>query len=249
MPEKTRRPPPAVAGRDEPSERGRSRAAPPSDEREPAGAAESAPARPRRGAVARPVRRQQILDAALAEFAVHSFDRTKLDDVARRAGVAKGTLYLYFADKQALFEGLVQEKIAPVLADAGAMVPHFPGTTRDLLYALSEMMIARVLDQPAVALVRLMIAEGPRFPDLAAFYHRAVVSRGMDVIRLVAQRGLDRGEITSDAAVRFPQLVVAPALMAVVWTSLFDTLAPLDVRALLNTHRDLLLRGLGWRET
>ena len=83
-------------------------------------------------------RRRSILDAALAEFAAHGFAGTRLDDVARRAGVAKGTLYLYFSDKEALFRGLVQETLTPVLADAGGMVALFPGTTRELLDLLKR---------------------------------------------------------------------------------------------------------------
>lgn len=193
-------------------------------------------------------RRRAILDAALAVFSQNGFAGARLDDVARRAGVAKGTLYLYFTDKEALFRGLVEENISPVLADADGMVALFPGSTRDLLGLLIDLLAARILDAPAQALVRLMIAEGPRFPELAAFYHREVVARGLALIRQVVARGLARGEITSDVAARFPQLVIAPAILAVVWNGMFAAFDPLDARQLLAAHRDLLLRGLGWRE-
>lgn len=207
------------------------------------------PARGRARPMAREDRRRAILDAALAEFAAHGFTEAKLELVARRAGIAKGTLYLYFADKEALFRALVEAAITPVLLDADALVALFPGSTRDLLDRLMTLLADRILAGPAAALVRLMITEGPRFPELAAFYHRAVVSRGLALIRQLAQRGLDRGELTSDAAVRFPQLVVAPAILAVVWNGLFAAVEPLDPRALLAAHRDLLLRGLGWRDS
>lgn len=212
-----------------------------------AGARESAVLSPRRRAapMAREARRRAILDAALVEFTTHGFAHTKLDQVARRAGVAKGTLYLYFTDKDALFRALVEANITSVLSDAGSLVAHFPGTTAELLEGLLGLMADRVLEGPAAPLVRLMLAEGARFPELAAFYHREVVSRGLALIRQVAQRGLDRGELKSDLAIRFPQLVVAPAILAVVWNGLFATLDPLDTRALLAAHRDLLLAGLG----
>lgn len=204
--------------------------------------------RPRAAPAARAERRRAILDAALAEFAAHGFAVTRLDDVARRAGVAKGTLYLYFSDKEALFRALVEENISSVLLDADTLVSRFPGTTRDLLERLMALMADRVLDAPAAALVRLMLGEGARFPELAAFYHREVVSHGLALIRQVARRGLDRGELSNDLAVRFPHLVVAPAILAVVWNGVFDAVDPLDARALLAAHRDLLLAGLGWRD-
>lgn len=215
----------------------------------PAAAGEDAAApRPRAPALDRQARRRAILDAALAVFAAKGFSAARLDDVARGAGVAKGTLYLHFTDKEALFRGLVEDMIAPVLVDADALVLLFPGSTRDLLDALTEMLVERILDRPAQAIICLMIAEGPRFPELAAHYHREVVARGIALLRQVALRALERGEITSDAAVRFPQLIVAPAILAVVWNSLFGAIEPLDPRALLRAHRDLLLAGLGWRE-
>ncbi|MCG5235570.1 TetR/AcrR family transcriptional regulator [Xanthobacter oligotrophicus] len=194
-------------------------------------------------------RRRAILAAALTVFARHGFAGARLDDVARQAGVAKGTLYLHFADKEALFHGLVEQNIAPILANADAAIAVFPGTTRDLIDLLIAILIERVIGTPAEGLVRLMIAEGPRFPELAAYYHREVVSRGLAIVRRIAQRGLDRGEITSDLAVRFPQLVISPAVVAVVWNGMFGAFDPLDVRAFLMAHRDLLLRGLGWRDT
>lgn len=216
----------------------------------PSGAAGPAPSRRRRApAMDKAERRRAILDAALAVFSEHGFSGARLDEVARRAGIAKGTLYLHFTDKEALFRGLVEENIAPVLADADHVVGLFPGNTRDLLDLLIGLLTARILDKPASALIRLMIAEGPRFPELAAFYYREVVARGLALVRQILQRGLDRGEITSDLAVRFPQLVISPAIVAVIWNSMFGAIEPLDTRALLAAHRDLLLRGLGWRES
>ncbi|MFS8037311.1 TetR/AcrR family transcriptional regulator [Xanthobacter sp. AM11] len=194
-------------------------------------------------------RRREILDAALHVFARDGFAGARLEDVARRAGIAKGTLYLHFADKDALFRALVEENITPVLADADELVGLFGGTTRELLDLLLELLAARILTAPAQALVRLMIAEGPRFPDLAAFYHRTVVSRGLALVRQVIRRGLERGEIDNDVAERFPQLVIAPAIVAVIWNGMFCAIDPLDARQLLAGHRDLLLRGLGWRNT
>lgn len=205
-------------------------------------------ARPALGPDQREARRQDILKAALEEFTRAGFGATRLEDVARAAGVAKGTLYLYFPNKQALFEGLVKENIAPVMADAADLLPHFPGTTRDLVRLMADLLVARVLQGSAAGVLRLMIAEGARFPELAAFHHREVVSRTLPLVRAVMERGLARGEITSDAAVRFPQMVFAPALTALVWNSLFGAIDPIDARAFVDAHLDMLMRGLGARE-
>ena len=204
-------------------------------------------ARPALGPEQRAARRQDILKAALEEFSRCGFGAARLEDVARAAGVAKGTLYLYFPNKQALFEGLVKENIAPVMADAADLVPHFSGPTRDLVRLLADLLVDRVLHGPAAGVLRLMIAEGARFPELAAFHHREVVSQTTPLVRAVMERGLARGEITCDAAVRFPQMVFAPALTALVWNSLFGAFDPLDTRAFVDASVDTLLRGLGER--
>ncbi|MFG1462765.1 TetR/AcrR family transcriptional regulator [Xanthobacter sp. DSM 24535] len=205
--------------------------------------------RPRAPAAIGPGRREErqaaILAAGLSLFSEHGFAATRLEDVARAAGIAKGTLYLYFPDKQALFEAIVKATVAPVLSEAAAVLPSFPGTTRELMAVISEILISRIVEGPGAGILRLMIAEGPRFPELAAFHHREVVSRGVALIRAIGERGLARGEITSDAAVRFPQMVIAPAMTALVWNSLFAQIDPLDVRAFIHAYRDVLLRGLG----
>ena len=102
---------------------------------------------------------------------------------------------------------------------------------------------SEVLGSDRKLLLRLMIAEGPRFPAITAFYHREVVSRGMALMRTVAQRAVARGEFSTDAAARFPQLIVAPLLLAVIWDGLFSKIEPLDVGGLLRAHCDLLTAG------
>lgn len=204
-------------------------------------------AKPALAAQEREARRAAILAAALDQFVTRGFGASRLEDVARAAGVAKGTLYLYFPHKQALFEAIVKDTISPVLADVAELLPTFGGDTRALLGFIAETLITRLLEGPASGILRLMIAEGPRFPELAAFHHREVVERGMGLVRAVMERGLVRGEITSDAAARFPQMVFAPALTCVVWNGLFGHLSPLDARAFIRAYMDVLLLGLGGR--
>jgi AcrR family transcriptional regulator len=185
-------------------------------------------------------RREAILDAALTVFAEHGFEAARLEDMAKRAGVAKGTLYLYFKDKEALFEALVRSAVPPILgrvSAAAAMPGMAPGDVLDLFFATFR---KEVLGTRRKLLLRLIISEGPRFPTLAEFYYREVVSHGLKLMRAVARNGVASGEFSSDAAARFPQLIVAPLLMAAIWDGLFSKIDPLDVSGLLEAHRRLL---------
>jgi AcrR family transcriptional regulator len=190
-------------------------------------------------------RRQAILDAALTVFAAQGYEAARLDDVAARAGVAKGTLYLYFKDKEALFEDLVRGAVTPIMQRVGtaALAPDMkPAQIVAMFFALFQ---REVLGTKRKLLLRLIIAEGPRFPAIANFYYREVVARGMALMRTVATEAVARGEFSSDAAARFPQLIVAPLLLAVIWDGLFSKIEPLDVAGLLSAHCDLLTAGTG----
>jgi AcrR family transcriptional regulator len=215
------------------------------------GGGSSPPARqrlaaPKRGAGRRAqagARRQAILAAALAIFAARGYEAARLDDVAAAAGVAKGTLYLYFKDKEALFEELVRGAVTPIIdaVSSAALQPNLRPT--DILGLFFALFQREVLGTERKQLLRLIIAEGPRFPAIAAFYYREVVVRGMALMRSIAAEAVARGEFSTDAAARFPQLIVAPLLMAVIWDGLFASIEPLDVAGLLSAHRDLLTAG------
>jgi AcrR family transcriptional regulator len=185
-------------------------------------------------------RREAILAAALEEFATSGFAATRLDDVAKRAGVAKGTIYLYFADKETLFEELISSQLSPIVGTlehaAQADMP-----LRMIVEQFVEVFAREIFGTRRKDVIRLIISEGPRFPKLAEFYYREVLSRVMEAIRAVLRRAIERGEIESDALVRFPQLLAAPGLVAIIWSGLFDRFEPLDVRALLRAHFDLVL--------
>jgi AcrR family transcriptional regulator len=186
-------------------------------------------------------RRRAILDAALVEFAAHGFAAARLDDVARRAGIAKGTLYLYFADKEALFEALVQGSIRPLLDNLQnvAALPDVP--TRQVLKLMFATFAREVLGSDRKLLLRLLITEGARFPRLVNFYHAEIVTPGLRLMRGLMTRAAQKGEIASDAAARFPQLVMAPLMLAVVWDMLFGRVEPLDVESFIDAHVELLL--------
>jgi AcrR family transcriptional regulator len=184
-------------------------------------------------------RRAAILSAALDEFAARGFAAARLDDVAKRAGVAKGTIYLHFRDKEALFQEIVRAEISPIIA----VIEHAPELqipARVLIEQLLGTFVREVLGTRRRDMIRLMITEGPRFPALAEFYYHEVVGRAVPAIRTIMRRAAERGELPNDALARFPQLLVAPALMTIIWNSLFDKIDPLDAQALMRAHLDVI---------
>lgn len=185
-------------------------------------------------------RRQAILDAALTVFAGHGFEAARLDEVAARAGVAKGTLYLYFPSKQALFEALIRDAVSPIIEQMSRVAAEPGLSVAEALEAFFALFEKEVLGTKRKLLLRLIVAEGPRFPAIAGFYHREVVSRGLGMMRALAERAVRQGEFATDAAVRFPQLIIAPLLMAVIWDGLFAKIDPLDAGRLLEAHRAIL---------
>jgi AcrR family transcriptional regulator len=184
-------------------------------------------------------RREAILAAALDEFAARGFAATRLDDVAKRAGVAKGTIYLHFRDKEALFQEIVRAEISPIISII-EQAPDLPIPVRVLIEQLLHKFVSEVLGTRRRDIIRLMITEGPRFPALADFYYHEVVGRAVPAIRTIMRRAAERGELPNDALARFPQLLVAPALMTIIWNSLFDKIDPLDAQALMRAHLDLI---------
>jgi AcrR family transcriptional regulator len=184
-------------------------------------------------------RRETILQAALDEFSASGFAAARLDDVARRAGVAKGTIYLYFRDKESLFQELVRSMLSPLVGrlEAAAMA-DLPA--RAVAEAVADLFVREIFGTRREDVLRLIITEGPRFPKIAEIYYREVIARVVPAMRALMGRAVGRGELKSDALARFPQLLVAPALVAVVWGGMFSRFAPLDVRELMRAHIDLL---------
>jgi AcrR family transcriptional regulator len=185
-------------------------------------------------------RREAILNAAREEFASQGFAAARLDDIAGRAGVAKGTIYLYFADKETLFQELVRSMLSPLVGHLESLADiDIPFSA--LADRLVDLMVHEVLGTGRKDVIRLIISEGARFPALAEFYHREVLSKVLAGLRAVLQRAVERGELRHQALVEFPQLLGAPLLVAMIWNSAFGHLQPLDAPAMLKAHIDILL--------
>jgi len=206
----------------------------------PASTPAAAPKLPSNRAERAAERREAIIEAAMDEFIARGFAATRLDDVAKRAGVAKGTIYLHFKDKESMFEELIRTAIVPMITRLWGTPPQ-PGTSvRDMVEGFAKTFIEEVATTRRGDLVRLIVAEGPRFPAVADFYYREVVSRGLGGMRALIELGIARGEIKQKSLARFPQIMVAPALIAVIWQSLFSRHAPLDALEMFRVHLDLI---------
>jgi AcrR family transcriptional regulator len=185
-------------------------------------------------------RRDAILAAALEEFSARGFAAARLEDVAQRAGVGKGTIYLHFRDKEALFQELITTMLVPFITSIEA-VPPIGLPVRAVLERFVDLFLREIYATERRKLIRLIMTEGPRFPQLAEFHYNNVVKRAIAAMGAVFAGAHARGELRSDALVRFPHLIAAPAMMSILWSGLFDRFAPLDVAALMRAHLDLIL--------
>jgi AcrR family transcriptional regulator len=184
-------------------------------------------------------RRQAIVDAALQEFVARGFTATRLDDIAKRAGVAKGTIYLHFKDKESMFEELIRTAIVPLVGRLTGP-PPMGASIRETIERTAMTFIQEIVSTPRADIVRLIIAEGARFPAIADFYYREVISRGLAGMRALIELAVARGEIRDAELACFPQIMIAPAIVAVIWKSLFERHAPLDAIEMFRVHLDLI---------
>ena len=191
-------------------------------------------------------RPEEIVSAALAEFVERGFAATRLEDVARRAGITKGTLYLYFKNKEALFKAVVRQTIVPVIAQGESTARSFTGSARELLEQLVREYWRLVYETSLAGLPKLMMAEAANFPQLARFYYDEVVTRGHRLLGGVIERGIKDGEFRRVDVLAATKLALSPLMHAAVASRSFAACMPegFDVRKYLETHIDLYLHGI-----
>jgi len=191
-------------------------------------------------------RPEEIISAALEVFADRGFAATKLEDVARRAGVTKGTIYLYFENKEALFKALIRQTIVPVIARGEELAKSFTGSARDLFEQLVREYWRLVGETSLVGIPKLMMAEANNFPELARFYYEEVVTRGHRLMASVIERGINAGEFRPVNVAVATKLAMAPVMHAVIARKAFSACMPegFDVGKYLDTHIDLYLHGI-----
>jgi AcrR family transcriptional regulator len=204
-------------------------------------------ARWRRRKEARP---QEILDAALAVFAEKGFAAARMADIATRARVSKGTIYLYFASKEAVFKALVQEMLAPHLTHFAHLAREHHGPIAPLIADILRNLGRFLVTSDRIALPKMVIAEAGNFPDLARIYREEAVERGLALFGGLLQTGMARGEFRKIPVPHAVRLCIAPLLLAAIWRTTFARLdaEPYDYEGLIETHIATLLRGLAHEE-
>ena len=199
----------------------------------------------RRGRRSKEGRPQEILAAAFEEFAANGYAAARIEDVAQRGGIAKGTIYLYFKDKEGLFRAVVRSMIQPVFEDLAPFVKEFPGSAEELLAELLARHYTHVVsNEKARAILRLLIAESGKFPQLAEIFHREIIAPGVAAMRQVLAKGEASGEFRKSRVKDFPQIVVAPGVLATIWRLVFGERNQLDLHAFMAAHLDFVLHGL-----
>ncbi len=190
-------------------------------------------------------RPEEILDAALQLFTEKGFSATRMIDVAKQAGISKGTLYLYFESKEAIFTEVVQQRITPQLDQVESLVEHFEGTHEDLLKHLINGWWMGVACSSLSAIPKIIVSESGNFPKMAEYFTRNVVIRSRKLFTRVLERGMRKGEFRQLDAETVARLIIAPLVQATIW---MHSLRPYDeetgTQNYLQQHIEFILNNL-----
>lgn len=191
-------------------------------------------------------RPQELVSAALDLFVERGYAATRLEDVARQAGVSKGTLYLYFANKEDLFKAVIRESIVPLLDQTKEMIDSHQGSSAELFREFILNWWQRVGSTKLSGISKLMMAESGNFPELAKFYHDEVIGPAHAMMIGILERGIARGEFRNIDARLANRIVGAPIIMLMMWKHSFggcqlESISPDDF---VDCTIDLFLNGL-----
>lgn len=220
-----------------------SRAAPPP--RQPERPEADAPPRRARRKEARP---GELLDAALSLFVEKGFAATRVEEVAARAGVSKGTLFLYFSSKEELFKALVRHTISGRFTEWNEELTQFSGSSAALVRYCMHSWWERIGMTKAAGISKLVMSEAGTFPEIAAFYQQEVIGPGHDLLKRVLQRGVDSGEFRPMALDYAVYSLIAPMIFLLMWQHSLAPCCPANQRIeplrFIDSQLDLLLGGM-----
>jgi AcrR family transcriptional regulator len=191
-------------------------------------------------------RPREICAAALEVFAEKGFAAAKLDEIARRAGVSKGTLYLYFADKEQLFRAVVRDSIAPNVQAITAAVASVDRPFAEVVPALFARFADNIGKIPVGAVAKMVIGESRNFPELARVWHDEVASKAIGAVATLVARAQQRGEVRPGDPRLYAFTLMGPMIMSALWTATLVPAGgePIDFARLATQHSDAVLRGL-----
>ena len=191
-------------------------------------------------------RPDEIVGAAMAVFAEKGFAAAKLDDIARRAGVSKGAVYLYFETKEDIFRAVVERAISPNVGAIRAMAAAHPGPLADLLQTVTRVIAGAVETTPLGGVLKMVVGEARNFPEIARVWHDQLVSQAIGALTEAIANAQARGEVKPGDPRMYALQVISPLLVGVLWRETFVPVGapPFDLTALMRQHLDTLLRGV-----
>lgn len=187
----------------------------------------------------------EILQAAFSEFVEKGFMAARVEDIARRVGVTKGTVYFYFDTKERLFEESMAQVTTAIAQEICSIQLDSRGSHVEQLKSFIVAVYAMMARHPeGRELVRLLVAEAPRFPDLIEKHHDSFIAPGVDIIRRIVSSGVATGEFTDSALVKFPQLVMSPIMVLTFGQLRFGARRRMDLKLFVEAHLELVINGL-----
>jgi AcrR family transcriptional regulator len=191
-----------------------------------------------------------VLDAALELFTEKGYAAARVEDIAKRAGISKGAVYLYFPSKQAIIEGLVRRTVTPIVMGALENIRTYEGHPRDLVRVIAQMLASRLSDPKVLAVPRLIMREIANFPELAEMYRTEVLDQAIPVVTEIIRRGIEQGYFRPVDPELTIRSLVGPLIAHLMLAELFG-IVPKDGLAfdrLLDNHLTVLFEGLNLRE-
>jgi AcrR family transcriptional regulator len=191
-----------------------------------------------------------VLDAALELFTEKGYAAARVEDIAKRAGISKGAVYLYFPSKQAIIEGLVRRTVTPIVMGALENIRTYEGHPRELVRMVGQMLASKLSDPKVLAVPRLIMREIANFPELAEMYRTEVLDQAIPVVTEIIRRGIEQGYFRPVDPELTIRSLVGPLIAHLMLAELFG-IVPKDGLAfdrLLDNHLTVLFEGLNVRE-
>lgn len=191
-------------------------------------------------------RPEEIVSAAMAVFAEKGFAAARLDEIARRAGVSKGAVYLYFETKEDIFRAVVERAISPNIGMIKAMAAAHPGPLADLLRGVAGHIAGVVETTPLGGVMKMVVGEARNFPELARVWHDELIVHALGAMATAIESAQARGEVKPGDPRAYALQLISPLLVGVLWRETFVPVGarPFDLKALLSQHIDTLLCGM-----
>ncbi len=195
----------------------------------------------------------ELLDAALALFVEKGFASTRAEEVAARAGVSKGTLFLYFGSKEDLFKEVIRQNITHLFPTWNEAFTQFTGSSADMLRYAMTTWWEKIGNTPASGIPKLVMSEAQNFPEIATFYHQEVILPGNALIRKILTRGITSGEFRPLDLDQAVHTIVAPMIFLMMWKHSMGCCSAnsqfIEPERFIQLQVDVLLHGITAKNT